>query len=220
MPKSATTVQDPPGNFAGAVTDVDINDALTEGGAPQAQENARADEDVVDVLRPKVEPKEWHLGPESSPLVYIQRPLSFIQKMQWFSLVGGVLEKAMSGDNAVSVNELLNAPGNPRVGGFNMADFRDADNFVRAIGKLIVHAPTFLTDSFCIWLNVPETQRKLAAEVMAFPPEEGGLSDDDGLEIIEIFIDQNYDALADFFGDKIASLQRRVSARQEARKTA
>lgn len=218
MPKSPTAVQDPPGNFA-PDRDVDINEALSE-----AQEQPRVSvsqdvepEDVVDILRPKAEPKEWVIGPESSPLVYVQRPLSFIQKMQWFSLVGGVLEKAMSGDAPVSVNELLSAPGDPR-GGFSMADFRDADTFVRAIGKLIVHAPTFLTDSYCIWLGVPEHQKPVAVAVMSAPAAEGGLTDDQGLEIIEVFIDQNYDALADFFGDKIAALQRRVQARQEERK--
>jgi hypothetical protein len=221
LPKSPTAVADAvPGNFA--ETDVDVNEALTEAqsetfvGAADPAKPDEEPEDVVDVLRPKAAPKQWTFGPEDMPLVFIQRPLSFIQKMQWFSLVGGVLDKAMSGDNPVSVNELLTNPAAGRRG-MTLEDFRDADTFVRAIGKLVVHAPKFVTDSYCIWLGVPEHQTKIVSEVMAYPAEEGGLTDDQGLEIIEVFIDQNYDALADFFGDKIGALQRRVSQRQEER---
>jgi hypothetical protein len=137
--------------------------------------------------------------------------------MQWFSLVGDVLDKSMSGEGGISVNEILAAPGDPR-NGLSLTDFRDADTFVRAIGKLVVHAPDFILDSYCIWLGVPGHQRPLVKEVMSFPADEGGLTDDQGLEIIEVFIDQNFDALADFFGGKIATLQRRISERQEARK--
>lgn len=220
MPKSAAAVADPvPGNFAGD-KEVDINEALSEAQTETvkvAAEEPAEPEDVVDVLRPKAAAKEWTFGPPDMPLVFIQRPLSFIQKMQWFSLVGGVLDKAMSGDNPVSVNELLTNPAAGRRG-MTLEDFRDADTFVRAIGKLVVHAPKFVTDSYCIWLGVPEHQQKLVSEVMAYPAEEGGLTDDQGLEIIEVFIDQNYDALADFFGDKISSLQKRLSQRQEDRK--
>lgn len=202
--------------------DVDPSEALFEAkenpdaanSTPQEQPEV---DDVVDILVPKVEPKEWKIGPDDMPLVYIQRPLSFIQKMQWFSLVGDVLDKSMSGEDGISVNEILTAPGDPRTG-LSMDDFRDADTFVRAVGKLIVHAPEFLLDSYCVWLAVPTHQRGLVKEVMAMHESEGGLSDDQGLEIIEVFIDQNFDALADFFGGKIATLQRRVAQRQEARK--
>lgn len=221
MPKPQAAVADPPpGNFA--EREVDVNEALSEAqefvGAPTpAAAEEEEPEDVVDVLRPKAEPKQWTFGPEDMPLVFIQRPLSFIQKMQWFSLVGGVLDKAMSGENPVSVNELLTNPTSSRRG-MTLEDFRDADTFVRAIGKLVVHAPKFVTDSYCIWLGVPDHQKQVVSEIMAYPEEEGGLTDDQGLEIIEIFIDQNYDALADFFGDKIGALQKRVSQRQEERK--
>lgn len=202
--------------------DVDPSQALHEANEnPNAssapQEDQPPVDDVVDILEPKAEPREWKIGPEDMPLVFIQRPLSFIQKMQWFSLVGDVLDKSMNGEGGISVNEILSAPGDPR-NGLSMDDFRDADTFVRAVGKLVVHAPEFILDSYCIWLGVPTHQRNLVKEVMSMPESEGGLSDDQGLEIMEVFIDQNFDALADFFGGKIATLQRRITQRQEARK--
>jgi hypothetical protein len=141
--------------------------------------------------------------------------MSFVGKMQWFALVGGVMDKALGGANGVSVNELLSTPGER--GQFTASDLRDADTFVRALGKLMTFAPDFLLDSYCIWLGVPEHQRTLVKQIMGMPEEEGGLTDDQGLEIIEVFIDQNFDALADFFGDKIGALRKRVEQRMAAR---
>jgi hypothetical protein len=183
--------------------------------APVKPQSEKKQEDILDILVPKSEPKTWVIGQGDFTREYVQRPLGFIEKMQWFALVGGVLEKSMSGDNALSMNNLLSAPAG-RGDALTMEDFRDADTFIQAVGKLLVEAPTFLQDSFCIWLSVPDYDRDRAKELMALPPEEGGLTDDQGLEIIEIFIDQNYEALDSFFREKLAALRKRVVARQKA----
>lgn len=218
-----------PGNFAAPPQDmaydeedgseeVDFAAAAQEDGAPEAaSKDEQEQEDVLDVIEPKAAPKQWVIGPEDMPLTFVQKPLGFLQKMQWFALVGEVLDKAMTGDGGLSLNDLLSAPDGVRTQARSVADFRDADTFVRALGKLVNEAPTFLIKSYCIWLGVPKHQWKLVEEIFSLPVDEGGLSDEDGLEIIEIFIDQNYDALADFFGGKVSALQRRVSARQQER---
>jgi hypothetical protein len=180
---------------------------------PVQEPSQKKAEDTLDLLVSRAEPKEWTLGKEAYERVYVQRPLSFIAKMQWFSLVGEVLDKAMSGEHALSMNNLLSAP--DARGSLTMDDFRDADTFVQAVGKLLVYAPDFLEKSFCIWLGVPDYERESTRQIMALPAEDGGLSDDDGLEIIEIFIDQNYGALDSFFREKLATLRSRVEARQK-----
>lgn len=174
---------------------------------PEPQEEP---EDVVDVLQPKAEVKVWAFGPEGQ-LKYTQRPLSYFAKMQWFSLVGDVVQKTLSGQDGVSINNLLSAPGRP--GELSMADFRDADTFVQAVGKLLVAAPDFLVRSYCIWLGVPDYQREIVSDAMAAPPELGGLTDEQGIEIIEVFIDQNYQALDDFFREGLGGLFNRVQRR-------
>jgi hypothetical protein len=188
---------------------------IDQTDAPAARTQQQEKEDIVDLLVPKAEVKEWTIGKGDYARKYVQRPLSFIGKMQWFSLVGEVLDKAMSGDDRLSVNSLLSAP-QGRDGSLSVADFRDADTFVQAIGKLLVHAPDFLLKSYCIWLSVPDFERDVAMRIMALPPEDGGLTDDQGMEIIERFIDQNYEALDSFFREKIGQLQRRVQARAKA----
>lgn len=191
---------------------------IDQAKRPEPQQNGKAEaEDVLDVLQPKAEQKEWTFGPPGMEVKYVQKPLSFIGKMQWFSLVGEVLDNAMGGENPLTVGNLLSGPG-MRTGGLSANDFRDADTFVHAVGKLVRYAPEFLLDSFCIWLNVPPHEREMAKVLMDAPAEEGGLSDDDGLEICERFIDQNYDAIDSFFRDKLGLLQKRVSQRMEARR--
>jgi hypothetical protein len=169
------------------------------------------EEDILDIIEPKAEPHLWRIGPEGAEEEYIQKPLTFIGKMKWFSLVGDALDKALTGDNAISLNSFFEAP-TGRPGELRAGDFRDADTFVQAIGKLLAVAPDFLTDSYCIWLGVPEYDRRRVAEIM-----EVTLTDDDGMEIIEIFLDQNYEALASFFGERIGRLQRRVEALNKIR---
>lgn len=172
--------------------------------------NGPEDEDVVDILVPKANSVQWTFG-ANGQFTFTQRPLSFIAKMQWFSLVGDVLDKALSGENAMSINNLLSTPGRP--GELSMSDFRDADTFVQAIAKLLAVAPDFLVRSYCIWLDVPDWQRDLAGEAMARTPDLGGLTDEQGIEIIEVFIDQNYEALDSFFRVRLLGLSTRVQQR-------
>lgn len=180
---------------------------------PEAVNAEEEEKDVVNILVPKANSVKWTFGPDNVRREYVQRPLSFIAKMQWFSLVGEVLDKALSGENGMSLNNLFSAPGRP--GELSMADFRDADTFVQAIGKLLAVAPDFLVKSYCIWLAVPDYERDLVGEIMALPVDQGGLSDEQGIEIIEVFIDQNYEALDRFFRDLLGNLSTRVSNRME-----
>ena len=182
---------------------------------PEKEPEPEPEEDVLDTIVPKKEPKTWTIGPPDLQRTYVQKPLSFIAKMQWFSLVGGVLDKALSGPDGMSLNSLFSSP--QRSGGLRMEDFRDADTFVQAIGKLLAAAPEFLVDSYLIWLNVPDYDREITRDIMKLPPDEGGLTDDQGIEMIEVFLDQNYEALADFFSQRVSQLQRRMQVLNKVR---
>lgn len=180
--------------------------------APAREEAPK--EDTLEILRPKAAPRKWVIGSGDTQREYIQRPLSFIAKMQWFALVGDVVDKAMSGPDGLTVSNLFMTP-QARGGSFNVQDFADADTFVQAVGKLLVHAPDFLEKSYCIWLNVPDYEREYVYQLMARAPEDGGLTDDQGMEIIEVFIDQNWVALESFFRERLAQLRDRAVARRK-----
>lgn len=182
---------------------------------PEQEEAPEPERDVLDTIVPKSEPRAWTIGPEGIARTYVQKPLSFIAKMQWFSLVGEVLDKALSGPGGMSLNSLFSSP--TRGGVMNVQDFRDADTFVQAVGKLLAAAPEFLVDSYIIWLTVPDYDREIVRDILKLPPDEGGLTDEQGIEMIEVFLDQNYEALADFFSQRIGQLQRRVQKLNQVR---
>jgi hypothetical protein len=175
-----------------------------------ANKTTQPAEDSTEILEPSAQLRTIHLGVEPNVKTYVQKPLSFFGKMEIFSVLGGALDKAMSGDDGLSLNELLNGPG--ELGGSVTAEnFRDADTFVKAIGKLLQYAPDLFLDLYVVILAVPRGEREVVKEQMRHNEEDGGLSDDDGFGILETFIDQNWDVMADFFGARIQPLIEKVS---------
>lgn len=194
----------------------------TESPTPESGGDEEEEEDVVEILVPKSETKKWVIGPPGAQMELYQKPLSFIGKMQWFALVGDMLDKAMSGSNPLSLADLIDNPTAKSVQAgkaaqaVQMKNLRDADTFVRALGKIVKYAPDFLVDSYVIWLGATDDEA-LVREILKLPEEDGGLSDEMGMELIEIFIDQNWDALARFF-DRLTVVQKRVASQQETRR--
>lgn len=168
----------------------------------------------LEVLAPKTGAKKWAIGSETMTREYVQRELSVVGKVQWFSLVGEALDDMLSGDNRLSLNSLLTPP-EIKPGQPVMQQFADADTFVHAVGKLLSLSPEFMTKSICIWLNVPDYEWDLVEQLMKMSPEDGGLSDDDFEEIVAVFLDQNYVAIERFFTERFPRLRNRLQARRK-----
>jgi hypothetical protein len=169
-------------------------------------------EDATEVLVPAVEHRVVTIGQDPLRYSYVQKPLSFFQKMEVFAVLGKALDRAMSGPDGITVSELLDGP-NAVEGELSADNFRDADTFVRAISKLVQFAPEILLDLFVVVLGVPRGQRDLVKEMIDMPEDEGGLSDEDGIGILETFIDQNWEVMVDFFTVKIQPLIKRVTSK-------
>lgn len=202
--------------------EVDVAKGLLSGTAadPAKEENKKEASDkpkapdVIDILIGP-EPKKREFGSDELGVKYeyMQEELSFVNKMRWYSLVGEALDKAMGGPDPLTINHLLDAPA---TGSLSLDTFRDADTFLKAIGKLISYSPDFLERSICIWLSVPEYEQPRFREVLAQPPSKGGLSDDEGLDILALFIEQNYESIERFFREKIGQLRRQIQNKREA----
>lgn len=195
-----------------ADTDQAPAEPQTSPAAPSEQPPQKQDSDL-EILAPAVSAKEWKFGPEGNEQTYIQRELSVISKAQWFGLIGEIVDKSLGGENSFSLNSLLSPPENVRPDQLRMQDFREADTFVHAIGKLMMFSPEFLEKSVCIWLSVPDYEWDFVRAVIRQSPAIGGLSDDQAEEMLSVFIDQNLPAITTFFRDRFGRIRDRVRAR-------
>lgn len=172
-------------------------------------------EDEIESVAPKAAHRKQIIGTGEATRTYVQRPLSFFGKLQFFEVLGKAIEQAMTGDEALSLNNLFAGPSMTRAqdGSITVTDVEDADTFVRAIAKIAVYAPDMLADLYCIFLDVPVGERPFAKGIMVLSEEEGGLSDEDGIAILETFFDQNGQAMRDFFVDRLMPLLGRARGR-------
>jgi hypothetical protein len=160
---------------------------------------------VVDVLEPKAQNyvvvlPDSELGEE---IVFIQKPLTFFGKMEFFSVLGGAVDKAIS--EGLSVTDLFEVPEDRNI---NAESFKEADLFVKAVLKLVKDAPDLLLNLYSVILSVPRNQRDYVKDRL-----EADLSDEDGVAIFEHFIDQNWEVMGDFFKQKIVPLTSKISSK-------
>lgn len=184
-----------------------------EEAAAKIQEAKEEAEEELAILDPPIPERAWTFGKGDFEKTYIQCELSVIGSAQWFKLLGEVLEDAMTGDNAMSLNSLLSPPTPGQQGRFQMQDFQEADMFVTALGKLLTVMPEFLEKSICIWLDVPDYEQELITTLMRRSPTKGGMSHDMFEEIVTTFIDQNYAEIDRFFRERFPRLRDRYRAR-------
>lgn len=158
--------------------------------------------DVVDVIEPKVEPKARLLVFDTETRSFTQASLSFFNKTKFMGLVGETLDAAMK--EGLSVNDVLEGGQLSQI-----TNVTDIDSFMRLVSKVARYAPDFLKDCYLLWLNVPAGERDWARDAL------DNISDDEGIDIIETFIDQNWGALESFFLEKLAQIAKRVAQARE-----
>lgn len=152
----------------------------------------------LDTLEPNITPRDWEFNDGEVKRIYVQKPLSFFGKIEFFSLLGDTVDNMNTEEKPLNVMELFGGEAT-------------ADSFVAVISRIAGQAPEVLQEAYCIWLNVPRGERTWAKWVM-----EQNLTDEEGMQIIELFVDQNAEALQRFFGERGQSLIKKVSAKFRA----
>lgn len=162
--------------------------------------------DPIEVLEPSAQNLIIVLGKGTeNEITFVQEPLSFFGKMEFFAVMGKAVENALSDGSTIS--DLLDVP-DQRDGVIKANDLKDADVFVKAISKLVQYAPEFLGDLYCVILKVPRGEREYAKSRM-----EEELTDEQGFAVLNTFIDQNWEVMVDFFNGKILPLVNKVSGK-------
>lgn len=165
--------------------------------------------DMLADIAPKHAGREWTVkdideagfGLERT---YTQRPLSYFGKIEVFGVLGGTIDRAMK--EGMSVDSIL------EIGDAFSGNANNLDGFIGSMARLAMYAPELIMDIYCVALAIPRGERDWVKSVWERPVEDGGLSDDDGLEVLEVFIAQNAEALRSFFGQKMVGAAKQMAA--------
>lgn len=191
--------------------------SLLEDPFESEHEDQPAPSELDDVEKP-VEERLWKFSGTIKGIVrgkpveelfereYVQKPLSYLAMMQFTGLLGRKIDEAMSGDEGLSIESITSivdvasyaSGGSISAGILSQGDFAGVDSFVRGFAKIAAYVPDIIAEAQCIWLRVLYQDRPALVEVWHKPVDEGGLSMDEGEEMLRIFIDQNYEELERF----------------------
>lgn len=160
--------------------------------------------DTVEVLEPAAKNYEEEIG----GVTYTQKPLSFFGKVEFFSVLADAIERALS--EGISIGELLDEMPNADT---NPGDLREADVFIKALAKVLKVAPDLLHNIYAISLGVKRNQREEFSAAL----EE--IDDEQAVRILNQFIDQNWDAVMDFFSKQVRPLIQNVSEKIQSEST-
>lgn len=218
--------------------------AATNKNDPNLQKKDEAALDVLDGLgdteswldRPVEdlsEPKRWVVGKppeeggkETEYSVYIQKRLGFIARTRFIALISAALSKGIraSGGEVAGMADIFgNEGGSLRQRGERLMqrDWQDASTFMALVTELTAYTPDLLIELYCLFLHVPGGEKIWAKEIFNqdHDPERNlwGPTDDEHMEIMGRFIDQNYNKLREFFTNDLPSLARRVVANERKR---
>lgn len=199
----------------------------------QVEEARKRAEAELDKLQPMVDVVTYTIGKppdkggqSNEYSIYIQQPLGYVATLRFYSLVGKTVAEAVKAGGVVDLGDAFNnTDGNiqDRAKKIMEQSFNDAGSFAALIFQLVAYSPDFILEFYCLALDVPITERRWAKAVMEQPwrPEQNkwGLTRKQGQEILERFIDQNYDEVRDFFGDLFNNLSKRVRKNELRRKS-
>jgi hypothetical protein len=171
-------------------------------------------EELIDALTEKAAPREQRIAFKNEEMqiefdkTYIQKPLSFFGKLEFGKFVGTALKEVVGGEDGVSVDDIFG------LSGATAQDMSNADFMLRGIMQLSVHVPDLLKQIFMLSLNVPSYEQPVVELILDQPHDEetglGGLSDEDGVAILNTFVAQNAKAIADFFRVQVPALVKSV----------
>ena len=211
-----------------------VPDPVELNGDQTAEETIEEADEALDILEPKADAKRWIIGKppeqggkETEYSVYTQLPLGYMARNRLFSLLGRTFSAAIksTGGNVGGMEDVFGAGGGTiieRGRRLGARDLQDASQFFSLAMELIGYAPDFLSDFYAVVLDVPVGERGWFRDVIESPyrPDDDrwGMSEDMGIEIIEVFIDQNYEDIRRFFTERLPKIGQRASQREQEHK--
>lgn len=142
---------------------------------------------------------------------YQQAELGFLPAQRFFMMVNKKLKGFVDGEFGVTIGELFGGGGDLRQQ-MKMPDelsetaVNDAvsqnEPLIRAFFTLVEMMPDLQMDIIALSLGVPRGEANWFRNAIEEPPARGGLTIDEGFELLEYFVIQNAGALRRFFTKK------------------
>lgn len=212
---------------------------VDESQQPPEPSDDRSDEDVsasedLDDIEKQMESRVWKFegefnvmrNDETIPQVfkaeYEQKPLSYFAFLEFSGLLAKKIDEAMA--SGLTIEDALKTAqgavpfvvdGKTISAAVTQRDFQGADSLVQGLFKIASYVPDIMEEAQFIWLRVPRKDRPYLREIWGRARDEGGMTAEEGEEMLSIFIDQNYEELEDFFVER---LPRIAAVAQNARK--
>jgi hypothetical protein len=161
----------------------------------EKQEEVSLDEQIELLDVPKAVDRTLEHPETGESRTYVQHEMGFLTKLKFFRLVAGTARLATDGQGGIA--EFLEE---------TMVDSGGAtDNFMTTITQLIELVPDFYQEAAMLILKVPVAEQAWVGQALE------NISDEEGVDILDVFIAQNGAALRDFFTKHLQKLQKRAS---------
>lgn len=200
-----------------------------------AHESSREKDAPAERLVPKTDPVErtlFSINRKTGAVTernYLQAPIQFFPKTELYGILGRAVKIVLEADTGVDVKTLMDMT-NPRKVMDQLAarlpgaedapsveptvdQEMDAMKIMAAFAEVVSIAPGLLKEAYCVVLNVPTGHREWAIDHAL-----NNMTDEEGFDILETFIDQSWEALEGFFTKWLPqAAQRTIQARERAR---
>lgn len=178
------------------------------------QEQVEKSREAIEALEPSIFERKLKFRwttPEGQPIdrVYTQAMLGMFPMQEFSTMVTEILNGFVEGDMGMKLGELFR-------GDVEMPVSFDPDTvnktleeniqLFKAIIKLVQILPDFQLDVMCLSLGVPRREHAWAKEQMQEPPHRGGLTVEEGFDILIVFLKQNADLVRDTVKGKAREL--------------
>lgn len=167
--------------------------------AVEPEEEKDVTKEQIEVFEPvgkAVDIKLTH--PDGSERTFVQHELGFLSKLKFFRLLTGTIRLASTTDEAGLVGFVANL-----IEAFS----NDNPNYEELLATILTVTeliPDFVEETFLLALNIKPEDELWVREAFA------ELDDDQGIEIVEVFVSQNGEAIRDFFNKRLRRVGLRI----------
>lgn len=182
--------------------------------AEEAADQIRQNRKIIDAVESDVPSRDvtfqW-TRPDGQPIerTYTQAELGMFPTQEFAQMVTEVIAKFTQGEMGMKIGDLFR-------GQIEVPSITDPDAvnkvideniaLIQAFIELVRIVPDLQLDILCLSLGVGRAERAWAKEQMQEPPHRGGLTVDDGFDLLKVFIKQNAKLLRETYLGKTREL--------------